>query len=69
MTHWEIDYYTVKLTVDGEILKGSKETRDHEGRPRTVNIFKIYAGDVNIQPILMASQENEIESLILEDYD
>jgi len=42
---------------------------NHEGIPRTINIFEICANDLNIQPMLMASQENEIESLILEDYD
>ena len=69
MTHWEIDYYGVKLTVSGEINKGYMGDYNHEGIPRTVNIFEICANDLNIQPMLMASQENEIESLILEDYD
>ena len=61
----DVMYRGVALTAHVEYYKAEPMTVDNHGYPAEAVAVNIYAGTVDIQPLLSATQVSDIESLVV----
>ena len=63
---WHVE---LEVTVSGSYLPAERMTRDYPGSPAEVEDLLVYLGKINITEMLTKDQLDDIEEMLLEEFE